>query len=65
MYAITLTKKNKRNILRIFDEKEKAIEYGNNLHESTLILGALSCIEADFDEQRNIVGGKYRLLHSW
>jgi hypothetical protein len=65
MYAITLTKKNKRNILRIFDEKEKAIEYGKKLYESTALLGTLTCIEADFDEEENIVGGKYRLLHTW
>lgn len=65
-FAITLTKGNDRKILYMCDNKDEALAKGNEI-EPTLMRGAgiLSCIQANFDENNNIVGGKYKLIDSW
>lgn len=66
MFAITLTNGNNRTVLYICDNKEKAIKKGDELIQIlSRDSGILSCIQADFDDNNNIVNGRYRIYKSW
>lgn len=66
MYAITLTQKDDRKVLYKFDNKDEAITKGNELIKTlTRDSGTLSCIQADFDDENNIINGRYRLIDTW
>lgn len=66
MFAITLTNGNNRTVLYICDNKEKAIKKGDELIQTlSRDSGILSCIQADFDDNNNIVNGRYRIYKSW
>ena len=65
-YAITLTKEDTKTVLYVSENKDDAMNYGNEKYkELTHGDGVLSCISADFDDDNNIIGNKYSLLHSW
>ena len=66
MFAITLVKENSRTVLYICDSKEKAIKKGDELIQTlSRDSGILSCIQADFDDNNNILNGKYKIFKSW
>lgn len=65
-FAVTLTKENKRKVLYICDDKDEALDKGNKIFPTlTMGSGTLSCIQAEFDADNNIIGGKYKLIDSW
>mgnify|MGYP004572373635 CR=1 FL=1 len=66
MFAITLLKENSRTVLYICDSKEKAIKKGDELIQTlSRDSGILSCIQADFDDNNNILNGRYKIFKSW
>ncbi len=66
MFAITLVKENSRTVLYICDSKEKAIKKGDELIQTlSRDSGILSCIQADFDDNNNILNGRYKIFKSW
>ena len=65
-YAITLTKENAKTVLYVSETKEEAMAFGNKKSgELARNEGVLSCISAEIDENKNIIGNKYSLIHSW
>lgn len=66
MFAITLVKENSRTVLYICDSKEKAIKKGDELIQTlSRDSGILSCIQTDFDDNNNILNGRYKIFKSW
>lgn len=65
-FAITLTKGNDRKVLYMSEDKDEALAKGNEILPTLMRgSGTLSCIQAEFDADNNIIGGKYRLIDSW
>ena len=65
-FAITLTKENDRQVLFVSNNKEEAFKKGDEIVKTLMrSSGTLSCIEANFDENNNLVGNSYKLLDSW
>lgn len=65
-FAVTLTKGNDRKVLYICDDKNEALNKGNEILPTLMnSSGTLSCIQAEFDADNNIIGGKYKLIDSW
>ena len=65
-YAITLTKENTKTVLYVSETKEEAMAFGDKkCNELMRNDGVLSCIRAEFDENNNIIGNRYSLIHTW
>ena len=65
-YAITLTKGNDRKVMYMCADKDEALRKGSEIFPTLMVCsGTLSCIQADFDTDNNIIGGKYRLIETW
>lgn len=65
-YAVKLTSGNNVKILNLFDTKEEALEFGESTRKDIKASdGLLSVIRAEFDSDNSIIGGRYRLVHSW
>ena len=65
-FAITLTKGNDRKVIYMCDDKDEALAKGNEILPTLMRgSGTLSCIQAEFDADNNIIGGKYKLIDSW
>ncbi len=65
-YAIKLVKGDSNTILETFASKEEALAAGAKYRKKyTREQGLISCIQAEFDENGNIVGGKYKLVDAW
>ena len=66
MFALTLTCGNDRKILRVSSSKDEILAEGNKVFKALPNKdGTLSCIEADFDKDNNIINNKYKLFKSW
>lgn len=66
MYALVLTKGNDEKILFKSNSKEEVIKEGDKAFKTlSKDSGLLNYIKADFDENNNIVDGKYRLYGAW
>jgi len=62
-YAIKLTKGNDYKIIEIFDSKDAAMIAGAEYREQiSRDDGLMACIEAEFDDEGNMIGTGYRLL---
>lgn len=65
-YAIKLTKGDNYKILETFDTKDAAMIAGAEYRKQySRDSGLLSCIEAEFDDQGNMVGTTYKLHESF
>ena len=65
-YAIKLVKDDDNTILELFASKEEALAAGVKYRERyTREQGLISCIKAEFDDDNNIVGNRYKLINSW
>lgn len=65
-FALKLTKGDTQKILLVCDSEEAAMQEGVKILDTLRKTdGLLSVIQADFDENNNIVGGGYKLFHAW
>lgn len=65
-FAIKLVKDNDNTILETFDTKEQALAAGEKYSaQFTRAQGFVSCIQGEFDENNNLVGNRYKLIHGW
>lgn len=65
-YAIKLTKDDDFKILGIYDAKEDAKEHGKAMRKVySRDDGLISLIEADFDDDGNMIANRYKLLDSF
>ena len=65
-YAVKLTSGNNVKILNLFDSKDAALKFGESaMKDLKASDGLLSVIQAEFDNDNSIIGGRYRLVHSW
>lgn len=66
MFALTLTHRNDRKILRVSNSKDEILAEGDKVFKTLSNNdGTLSCIEADFDKDNNIIDNMYKLFKSW
>ena len=66
MFALTLTHVNDRKILKLSNSKDEILAEGNKVFKTLSYSdGILSCIEADFDNDNNIINNRYKLYNSW
>lgn len=66
MYALVLTKGNDEKVLFKSESKEEVIKEGDKIFKTLpKDSGLLNYIKADFDENGNIVDGKYRFYGAW
>lgn len=66
MFALTLTHVNDRKILKLSNSKDEILAEGNKVFKTLSYSdGILSCIEADFDKDNNIINNRYKLYNSW
>ncbi len=66
MFALTLTHGNDRKVLSVSVSKDEILNEGNKVFKTLSGgSGTLSCIEAEFDEDNNIIGNKYKLHETW
>ncbi len=65
-FAIKLVKGDDNTIIETFETKEEALAAGEKYRSKyTSEQGLISCIQADFDENNNLVGHGYRLINAW
>lgn len=65
-FALKLTKGDTQKILLVCDSEDTAMQEGKKILGTLRKTdGLLSVIQADFDENNNIVGGGYKLFHAW
>ncbi len=65
-FAIKLVKDDNSTILETFEDKDVALAAGAKYRKKyTREQGLISCIQAEFDENGNMVGGKYKLVDAW
>lgn len=61
-YAIKLTHGDTVRILQVFDDKPAAMAAGTEYRKTiSRDAGLLACIEADFDENNQMIGTGYKL----
>ena len=65
MFAVTRVSGNKRSILGKYDTLSEAKAEGERIYQGSTERMMISLIEADFDENDQIVGHKYKLYHVW
>lgn len=64
-FAITITKSSRR-VVKTFEKQEDAMKFGEEVAARTPgAEGTVSCINADFDENDNMLGNQYKLYHTW
>lgn len=65
-FAIKLVKDNDNTILETFDTKQEALAAGEKYNAKyTRAQGLISCIQADFDENNNLIDNGYKLITAW
>lgn len=65
-FAIEVTKGDVCTILKTFDDKESAMTAGVEFRKQyTREQGLLSCIEANFNENDQMIGSDFKLCYSW
>lgn len=62
-FAVKITKGDEYKIIETFDSMDAAMVAGSEYREQiSRDDGLMSCIEADFDEDNQMIGTSYRLL---
>lgn len=65
-FAIEVTKGNTDTVIRTFETKEEAMQFGAEYFKTMpRDAGVLSCVEAEFDEIGQRVNNEERLYHTW
>lgn len=61
-FAITVTYRNYKRVIKTFDNMKDAKQFGEELASNPPVI---NCISAEFDNENNKLGDKYKLHNSW
>ena len=65
MFALTKVAGNSRSILGKYDTLSEAKAEGERIYQGSAERMMISLIEAEFDENDQIIGNKYKLYQVW